>query len=80
MNDWAITAEGLTKTFTLRRGGVVTAVDGLSLQVAPGETYGLIGPDGAGKSTTTRVLIGLLTRTAGQSSILGFDSMADTYA
>jgi len=80
MNDWAIAADGLTKTFQLRRGGVVTAVDGLSLQVAPGETYGLIGPDGAGKSTTTRVLIGLLTRTAGQSSILGYDSMAETYA
>jgi ABC-2 type transport system ATP-binding protein len=80
MNDWAIAAAGLTKSFQLRRGGVMTAVDGLSLQVAPGETYELIGPDGAGKSTTTRLLIGLLTRTGGKSSILGFDSMDDTYA
>lgn len=79
MSEWAIAAEGLTKTFKIR-GGVVAAVDGLSLHVAPGETYGLIGPDGAGKSTTTRVLIGLLTRTAGKCSILGFDSMDDTYA
>ena len=52
----------------------------MSLQVAPGETYGLIGPDGAGKTTTVRVILGLLTRTAGESSILGFDSMRDTYA
>jgi ABC-2 type transport system ATP-binding protein len=57
----------------------MTAVDGLSLEVAPGETYGLIGPDGAGKTTSARVLLGLLSRTAGQSSILGFDSMRDTY-
>ena len=79
MSDWAIAAEGLTKEFKIRRGGVVKAVDGLSLHVGMGETYGLIGPDGAGKSTTTRVLLGLLTRTAGTSSILGFDSMNDTY-
>ena len=79
MNEWAIAAEGLTKTFKARQGGIVTAVDQLSLHVALGETYGLIGPDGAGKSTTTRVLIGLLTRSAGKSSILGFDSMNDTY-
>lgn len=79
MSEWAIAAEGLTKTFKARRGGSVNAVDQLSLHVALGETYGLIGPDGAGKSTTTRVLIGLLTRTAGTSSILGFDSMNDTY-
>jgi ABC-2 type transport system ATP-binding protein len=54
-------------------------VEDLSLQVAQGETYGLIGPDGAGKTTTVRVILGLLTRTAGESSILGFDSMQDTY-
>lgn len=79
MTDWAIAAEGLTKEFKIRRGSVVKAVDGLSLQVGMGETYGLIGPDGAGKSTATRVILGLLTRTAGTSSILGFDSMNDTY-
>jgi ABC-2 type transport system ATP-binding protein len=39
----------------------------------------LIGPDGAGKTTTIRVIIGLLTRTTGESSILGLDSMFDTY-
>lgn len=79
MTDWAIAAEGLTKEFKIRRSGILKAVDGLSLHVGMGETYGLIGPDGAGKSTTTRVILGLMTRTAGTSSILGFDSMNDTY-
>jgi ABC-2 type transport system ATP-binding protein len=61
-------------------GGAITAVKGLDLQVRRGETFGLIGPDGAGKTTTIRVVLGLLTRTAGESRILGYDSMADTYA
>jgi ABC-2 type transport system ATP-binding protein len=78
MTELAISAQGLSKQFKTR-GGMVTAVENLSLRVTPGETYGLIGPDGAGKSTATRVILGLLTRTAGESSILGFDSMADSY-
>jgi drug efflux transport system ATP-binding protein len=78
MAELAISANGLVKTFKTPKG-TTTAVDHLSLQVAPGETYGLIGPDGAGKTTTMRVVLGLVTRTAGESSILGFDSMRDTY-
>ncbi len=78
MNDLAISAAGLSKTFKVH-GGTVKAVDNLTLAVQPGETYGLLGPDGAGKTTTVRVILGLLTRTAGESSILGFDSMDDTY-
>ncbi len=78
MSEFAISANELTKTFKTPKG-VITAVDHLSLQVAPGDTFGLIGPDGAGKTTTVRVILGLLTRTAGESSILGFDSMQDTY-
>jgi len=78
MSEWAISAEGLVKQYQTTQGWI-TAVDGLSLQVAPGETFGLIGPDGAGKTTATRVILGLLSRTAGASSILGFDSMRDTY-
>src|SRR5262245_9876344 len=79
MSELAISATGLVKQF---KNGTrwITAVDHLSLQVAPGETYGLIGPDGAGKTTATRVILGLQSRTAGTSSILGFDSMRDTYA
>ncbi len=79
MSELAISATGLVKQFKNGKGWL-TAVDHLSLQVAPGETYGLIGPDGAGKTTATRVILGLLTRTAGASSVLGFDSMRDTYA
>jgi ABC-2 type transport system ATP-binding protein len=78
MMQHAVSAIGLTKKFKTP-GGWITAVDGLSLSVASGETYGLIGPDGAGKTTTARVLLGLLSRTIGESSILGFDSMRDTY-
>ncbi len=78
MNEFAIFAEELVKDFAVGRRNV-RALDGLSLAVRPGETYGLIGPDGAGKTTTTRVILGLLTRTSGQSSILGFDSMRDVY-
>lgn len=70
----------LVKKFKSRGGGTITAVNNITLQARQGETYGLIGPDGAGKTTTTRVLLGLLRRTAGESSILGYDSMRDTYA
>ncbi len=79
MEGVAVSAQGLTKRFRARRG-IVTAVDGVSLEVRRGETFGLIGPDGAGKTTTTRVILGLLSRSAGESSILGYDSMRDTYA
>jgi ABC-2 type transport system ATP-binding protein len=79
MNDRVtIHTRDLVKEFKTRRG-TVTAVNGVTLQVRRGETYGLIGPDGAGKTTTTRVILGLLTRTAGESHILGYDSMRDTY-
>jgi ABC-2 type transport system ATP-binding protein len=79
MNDQVtIFAKDLVKKFETRRG-TVDAVNGITLQVRRGETYGLIGPDGAGKTTTTRVMLGLLRRTAGESRILGYDSMQDTY-
>jgi ABC-2 type transport system ATP-binding protein len=73
-----IETKDLVKHFKTRHGEV-TAVQNLTLQVRRGETYGLIGPDGAGKTTTTRVILGLLTRTAGESRILGYDSMRDPY-
>ena len=77
-NEIAISTDGLFKRFKTSSGWN-TAVDHLSLQVRRGETYGLIGPDGAGKTTTVRLLLGLLSRTEGKSSILGFDSMNDPY-
>ena len=51
----------------------VAAVDGLSFEVAPGESFGLLGPNGAGKSTTMRMVGAVSTRSSGALSILGFD-------
>src|SRR5271169_1274345 len=78
IDEIAVSTERLSKRFKISSGWN-TAVDHLSLQVRRGETYGLIGPDGAGKTTTIRLLLGLLSHTEGRSSILGFDSMNDAY-
>jgi ABC-2 type transport system ATP-binding protein len=78
MSNPAILAKDLVKQFKTDKG-IANAVDHLSLQVAPGETYGLIGPDGAGKTTTTRVILGILSRSGGESSVMGFDSMRKMY-
>ena len=79
MTDIAISAIDLVKDFKVEKH-TVRAIDGLSLQVAAGHTYGLIGPDGSGKTTTTRLLLGLLGRTSGESRVLGFDSERDSYS
>src|SRR5271166_2136452 len=60
---------GLVRDF---KGGV-RAVDGIDLQVAPGEIYGFLGPNGAGKSTTVLVLTTLLPPTAGTARVAGLD-------
>lgn len=57
-----------------RRFGKVAAVDGLDLSVAAGEIFGLIGPDGAGKTTTLRLLAAVMLPSAGEARILGFDT------
>ncbi|HSO08614.1 MAG TPA: ATP-binding cassette domain-containing protein, partial [Desulfoprunum sp.] len=64
----AIQADRLSKVF-----GPLTAVDGLSLQVLPGEIVGLVGPDGAGKSTSLRLLASIMTPSSGSATIAGFD-------
>jgi ABC-2 type transport system ATP-binding protein len=63
-----ITTEGLTRDFKANR-----AVDSLTLEVQRGEIFGLVGPDGAGKTTTLRLLAGLLDITEGNAKIAGFD-------
>jgi lipooligosaccharide transport system ATP-binding protein len=57
----------------VKRYGDFAAVDGLSFEVAPGESFGLLGPNGAGKSTTMRMIGAVSTRTEGDLSILGLD-------
>jgi ABC-2 type transport system ATP-binding protein len=64
----AIRAEYLTKRF-----GKTAALEGLSLRVAPGELVGLVGPDGAGKTTALRILAGILKPDSGEASVAGFD-------
>jgi len=63
-----ITATDLTKKYK-----DFAAVDGISFEVAPGESFGLLGPNGAGKSTTMRMVGAVSTRTSGGLSILGLD-------
>jgi ABC-2 type transport system ATP-binding protein len=64
-----IEVESLVRVF---KGGV-RAVDGIDLQVAPGEIYGFLGPNGAGKSTTVLVLTTLLPPTSGSARVAGLD-------
>jgi ABC-2 type transport system ATP-binding protein len=60
----------------VKRYGSFTAVDGVSLDVAPGEIHGFLGPNGAGKTTTIRMIAGLLKPTAGRVVINGHDLAA----
>lgn len=64
----AIDARALRKTF-----GALVAVDGLTLSVAQGEVFGLLGPNGSGKTTTIRMFCGLLEPTAGTATVAGAD-------
>jgi ABC-2 type transport system ATP-binding protein len=68
MSDAVVDARDLRKSFGARR-----AVAGLSLQVAAGEIVGLVGPDGAGKTTTLRMIAGLLDPDAGAVRLVGQD-------
>jgi ABC-2 type transport system ATP-binding protein len=72
MDNILIKASGLHKIFHTSRGATVHAVDGLNLQVRAGEIYGLVGADGAGKTTAFRLLVGALTLNAGQVTIAGY--------
>jgi ABC-2 type transport system ATP-binding protein len=63
-----IDAHALTRDFKDTR-----AVDSLDVSIQPGELFGLVGPDGAGKTTTLRLFAGLLKITDGSATIAGFD-------
>jgi ABC-type multidrug transport system ATPase subunit len=62
----AITTHGLTKRY-----GAITAVDGLDLDVREGDVYGFLGANGSGKTTTVRMLLGLVLATSGTAEVLG---------
>jgi ABC-2 type transport system ATP-binding protein len=68
----AITVSGLTKTFP-----GVKAVDNLSFDVRTGEIFGLVGPDGAGKTTTLRMLAGVMSPDRGSATVAGSDVVHD---
>jgi ABC-2 type transport system ATP-binding protein len=68
MTEIAIDVHGLTKSFDGR-----TVVRDLNLQVPKGEIYGFLGPNGSGKTTTLRLLCGLLTPDSGEGTCLGYD-------
>lgn len=68
----AVVAEGLTKRF-----GELVAVDRLDLVIPAGEVFGLLGPNGSGKTTTIRMLCGLLVPTAGRAVVVGHDVATD---
>ncbi len=72
MNSPVIETKGLGRSFES-----VEAVKNLTLTLPAGEFFGLVGPDGAGKSTVIRLLCGLLTPTAGEGHVLGFDLRRD---
>ena len=63
-----------------RRFGALTAVEALSLEVAAGELFGLVGPDGAGKTTTLRMLAGVLPPTSGDAHVAGVSVASDPEA
>ena len=73
--NYAIQTEGLTRHF-----GSLVAVNNLSMQVPQGRIYGFLGPNGCGKSTTIRMLCGLLLPTAGSARVLGLDVSAQAEA
>jgi ABC-2 type transport system ATP-binding protein len=66
--DLLVNATNLRKSF-----GDTHAVDGVSLEITSGEIYGLVGADGAGKTTTMRLLVGALKADSGQAEICGYD-------
>ena len=75
MSDYAIDVSGLRKSF-----GDLRVVEGLSLKVADGEICGFLGANGSGKTTTIRMLCGLLKPDGGSGRCLGYDIIAEPHA
>ncbi len=71
--DTVLEISGLTKRF-----GDFTAVDGVSFSINRGEVFGFLGSNGSGKTTTVRMLCGILTPTGGEGNVLGYDIYSQT--
>lgn len=69
MTEMAIRTDNLVRCF-----GAIHAIDGVSLDVPKGILFGFLGPNGSGKTTTIRLLLGLLEPTGGRAQVLGFDT------
>jgi ABC-2 type transport system ATP-binding protein len=67
----AVVTEALRKTF-----GKMAAVEGLTMTIAVGEVFGLLGPNGSGKTTTIRMLCGLMEPSGGRATVVGYDVAA----
>jgi sodium transport system ATP-binding protein len=72
-----IEARNLTKTFKDKKRGLITAVDDVTFTCQPGRIYGLLGANGAGKTTALRLLATLLKPTRGTARLAGFDTQAE---
>lgn len=73
MTEWAIDVKGLTKKF-----GPKTVVKDVALRVKRGQIYGFLGPNGSGKTTTIRMLCGLLRADAGEGTCLGYNILTES--
>ena len=71
--EYAIDVHGLSKSFGPKR-----VVNGLSLRVEKGEIFGFLGPNGSGKTTSIRMLCGLLTPDEGSGTCLGYDVRSES--
>jgi len=74
-SDYVIDVQGLSKSFAGKR-----VVDDFAIQVRRGQIYGFMGPNGSGKTTTIRMLCGLLTPDAGHGTCLGYDILREAQA
>jgi ABC-2 type transport system ATP-binding protein len=75
------TAELAVETHALsKRFGALVAVEGLDMSIRRGEVFGLLGPNGSGKTTTIRMLCGLLNPSSGRATVVGFDVATDAEA
>ena len=72
-----MTAPAITVSSVVKRFGATTALNAVSLEIAAGELFGLVGPDGAGKTTLFRILTTLMLPDSGQATVLGRDVVRD---